>query len=179
MGTLRTRSARYGRHNFWWGRLVAHCLLGLLAQGSAAELQAPRFITLPSASGSVVAEGRTKILQCQALGFPQPQYRWLKDGDYISGFSSEHFYKIQSVVKEDQGNYQCIARNSVGSIISELIPLSVAYMTTFSPPDTTSLRVKTGHAAVFSIPNIASEPAPSVTWQSDRSEEHTSELQSP
>ena len=32
------------------------------------ELQAPRFITLPSASGSVVAEGRTKILQCQALG---------------------------------------------------------------------------------------------------------------
>ena len=100
-------------------------------------------------------------------GFPQPQYRWLKDGDYISGFSSEHFYKIQSVVKEDQGNYQCIARNSVGSIISELIPLSVAYMTTFSPPDTTSLRVKTGHAAVFSIPNIASEPAPSVTWQSD------------
>ena len=27
-------------------------------------------------------------------GFPQPQYRWLKDGDYISGFSSEHFYKV-------------------------------------------------------------------------------------
>ena len=35
---------------------------------SSSELQAPRFITLPSASGSVVAEGRTKILQCQALG---------------------------------------------------------------------------------------------------------------
>ena len=32
------------------------------------ELQAPRFITQPSASGSIVAEGRTKILQCQALG---------------------------------------------------------------------------------------------------------------
>ena len=29
-------------------------------------------------------------------GFPQPQYRWLKDGDYISGFSSEHFYKVQT-----------------------------------------------------------------------------------
>jgi hypothetical protein len=36
--------------------------------GSASELQAPRFITPPSASGSIVAEGRTKILQCQALG---------------------------------------------------------------------------------------------------------------
>ena len=37
-----------------------------VVQGQA--LQAPRFITPPSASGSVVAEGRTKILQCQALG---------------------------------------------------------------------------------------------------------------
>ena len=32
------------------------------------HIQAPRFITQPSASGSIVAEGRTKILQCQALG---------------------------------------------------------------------------------------------------------------
>ena len=59
-------------------------------------------------------------------GFPQPQYRWLKDGDYLSDFSSEHFYKIQSVARGDAGRYQCIARNSVGSIISEIIPLSVA-----------------------------------------------------
>ena len=92
----------------------------------SAELQAPRFITQPSASGSIVAVGRTKILQCQALGFPQPQYRWIKDGDFISGFSSEHFYKIQSVEREDAGSYQCIAKNSVGSILSEMIPLSVA-----------------------------------------------------
>ena len=109
----------------------------------ADNLQAPRFNTQPSASGSIVAVGRTKILQCQALGFPQPQYRWLKDGDYISGFSSEHFYKIQSVTRPDAGSYQCIARNSVGSIISEMIPLSVAFMTSFS------------------------ETGPSVTWQSE------------
>ena len=98
----------------------------LLTVSSSGELQAPRFITQPSASGSIVAVGRTKILQCQALGFPQPQYRWLKDGDFISGFSSEHFYKIQSVEREDAGSYQCIAKNSVGSILSEIIPLSVA-----------------------------------------------------
>ena len=33
-------------------------------------------------------------------GFPQPQYRWLKDGDYISGFSSEYFYKVLFGIKE-------------------------------------------------------------------------------
>jgi len=46
-------------------------MISILLQGSvcaASELQAPRFITQPSASGSIVAEGRTKILQCQALG---------------------------------------------------------------------------------------------------------------
>ena len=61
-----------------------------------------------------------------SAGFPQPQYRWLKDGDFISEFSSEHFYKIQSVARTDAGSYQCIARNSVGSIVSEMIPLTVA-----------------------------------------------------
>jgi hypothetical protein len=30
------------------------------------------------------------------------------------------------VARGDAGRYQCIARNSVGSILSEIIPLSVA-----------------------------------------------------
>merc|ERR550532_1899735 len=149
-----------------WTCAILFLTLTWGAQASA-ELQAPRFITLPSASGSVVAEGRTKILQCQALGFPQPQYRWLKDGDFISGFSSEHFYKIQSVEREDAGSYQCIAKNSVGSILSEMIPLSVAFMTSFPDNSGGRLKVKLGHAAVFSFPNITSEPSPSVSWQSD------------
>ena len=71
------------------------------------------------------------------------------------------------MVRDDQGSYQCIARNSVGSIISEMIPLSVAYMTPFDPLATTRMRVKMGHSALFSFPNISSEPVPSVTWQSD------------
>lgn len=55
----------------------------------------------------------------------------------------------------------------MGSIISEMIPLSVAFMTQFISPLDTSLRVRLGHAAIFSFPNISSEPIPSVTWQSD------------
>jgi len=143
----------------------------------ADNLQAPRFITQPSASGSIVAEGRTKILQCQALGFPQPSYRWLMNGDYLSDYTSEHFFKIQSTSRNDAGSYQCIAKNSVGSIISEMIPLSVAYMSEFSDmcadmsefSDSSgcAMTVKAGHAAVFEFPSIKSQPAPSVTWQSD------------
>ena len=59
-------------------------------------------------------------------GFPQPEYRWMKDGVFISEYSSEHFYKIQNVTKEDTGKYQCYARNTVGVIVSENISLIVA-----------------------------------------------------
>ena len=61
-------------HNeIWKKKIFAYIYIYLfLISGflgsSAQTLQAPRFITPPSASGSVVAEGRTKILQCQALG---------------------------------------------------------------------------------------------------------------
>ena len=60
------------------------------------------------------------------IGFPQPEYRWMKDGVFLSEFSSEPFYKIRSVTKGDAGSYQCYAKNSVGTIVSEKIPLVVA-----------------------------------------------------
>jgi hypothetical protein len=31
-------------------------------------MQSPRFVTQPSASASIVSEGRAKFLQCQAVG---------------------------------------------------------------------------------------------------------------
>ena len=50
----------------------------------------------------------------------------MKDGVFISDYSSEHFYKIQNVTKDDSGKYQCYARNDVGVIVSENITLVVA-----------------------------------------------------
>ena len=50
----------------------------------------------------------------------------MKDGVFLSDFSSEHFYKIQSVSRSDAGDYRCFAKNSVGTIISEKIKLTVA-----------------------------------------------------
>ena len=93
----------------------------------------------------------------------------MKDGVFLSDFSSEHFYKIQSVSRSDAGDYRCFAKNSVGTIISEKIKLTVAYMSPFEndPSQMVSrvvLRVKTGHAAIFHLPSIPSVPQPLVTW---------------
>lgn len=58
---------------------------------STVQMQAPRFSMQPSSSNSIVREGTTKILQCSAIGIPQPMYRWLKDGVPLNDFSSELF----------------------------------------------------------------------------------------
>ena len=82
----------------------------------------------------VVTKHPTHFLYCKCnyflpfllSGFPQVEYRWMKDGVFLSDFSSEHFYKIQSVSRSDAGDYRCYAKNSVGTIISEKIKLTVA-----------------------------------------------------
>ncbi|XP_073972084.1 sidekick cell adhesion molecule isoform X2 [Rhodnius prolixus] len=133
----------------------------------AESLQAPRFITQPSSSSSYVSEGRTKILQCQALGYPQPQYKWLKDGVELSDFTSEHFHRILNTRREDGGSYQCMARNDVGAILSKKLDITVAYMGVFDDTRERTVQVRPGEAAILDLPSISSHPAPLVQWQAD------------
>ena len=58
----------------------------------------------------------------------------MKDGMFLSEYTSEHFYKIQAVSQADAGNYNCYAKNIVGTIISESIPLVVACKSFFCRP---------------------------------------------
>ncbi|XP_031349288.1 protein sidekick isoform X2 [Photinus pyralis] len=130
------------------------------------NLQAPRFTTSPSTS-STVRLGNKKIIQCQAFGFPQPQYKWLKDDRPITEFSSESFYRIFSAKHEDGGSYRCIVSNKVGSIVSEEIKVVIAYMDVFKDLTEIHVSVDTGQAAILDLPQIESSPEPDVTWQSD------------
>ena len=46
--------------------------------------------------------------------------------------------------------------------------LSISVMTSFpETPGGGVVKVRQGHAAVFTFPNITSEPSPSVSWQSE------------
>ncbi|KRF82053.1 LOW QUALITY PROTEIN: uncharacterized protein Dvir_GJ19051 [Drosophila virilis] len=141
--------------------------LGAQAGQSHQQQQAPRFTTHPSSSGSIVSEGRTKILQCHALGSPQPTYRWLKDGIPVADYSSSQFYRIHITKREDAGSYQCIARNEAGSIFSEKSDVVVAYMGIFENITEGRLTVLSGHPAIFDMPAIDSVPKPSVIWQTE------------
>lgn len=60
------------------------------------------------------------------IGYPQPTYRWLKDGMPVTEFSNGQYYRIPNTRREDAGSYQCMARNSAGTIFSEKIDVVVA-----------------------------------------------------
>ncbi|XP_056641389.1 protein sidekick isoform X2 [Diorhabda sublineata] len=134
------------------------------------QLQAPRFTT-SSSSSSIIRLGTTKIVQCQAFGNPAPQFRWMKDGTFITELSTDPFYKIFSAKLEDGGSYRCIAANKIGSILSEEIKIVVAYMGVFKDQKERFISVKEGDAAILDIPEIESTPQPDVIWQTD--EENT------
>uniref|UniRef100_A0A182RPJ4 Protein sidekick n=1 Tax=Anopheles funestus TaxID=62324 RepID=A0A182RPJ4_ANOFN len=107
------------------------------------QLQAPRFTTQPSSSGSIVNEGRTKILQCHALGYPQPTYRWIKDGIPVGNFSNSQYLKILNITRAnaDMGLFDDLSEKIVS--------------------------VESGYPAILNLSYIESVPAPSVTWQTD------------
>ncbi|XP_024084969.1 protein sidekick [Cimex lectularius] len=109
----------------------------------------------------------SKILQCQALGYPQPQYKWFKDGVELSDFTTEHFYKILNTREEDGGTYQCLAKNDVGAILSGKLEFTVAYMDVFQNNTERTVKVQQGAAAILDLLSIPSNPPPLVQWQTD------------
>ena len=63
-------------------------------------------------------------MKCSAKGNTLPQYRWMKDGRFVSNWDDLGDYVIEHVTEEDEGSYSCLATSSAG-----LIQSSVAYMT--------------------------------------------------
>lgn len=66
------------------------------------------------------------LLLLSATGYPQPMYRWLKNGIPVGDFDTSQYLKIQSTTREDAGSYQCLAKNDAGTIFSEKIDVVVA-----------------------------------------------------
>nr|XP_058909566.1 titin isoform X6 [Kogia breviceps] len=80
----------------------------------------PRFIK--GISDCSAPLGTTAYFQCLVRGSPRPMVYWYKDGKLVQGtrFSAEesgigfHNLFITSLVKEDEGEYRCVATNKSG-----------------------------------------------------------------
>ncbi|KAJ7336041.1 hypothetical protein OS493_013416 [Desmophyllum pertusum] len=65
------------------------------------------FVDFPSGAERLV--GDEHQLDCSAKGNTQPQYRWMKDGRFVSNWNDHGDYVIEHVTEEDQGGYSCLA----------------------------------------------------------------------
>lgn len=71
---------------------------------------------------TVVDAGTTVVLNCQAEGEPTPMIEWSRQGRPLLGndrFSSlsNGSLRISSAQKEDTAEYECVARNLLGSVL--------------------------------------------------------------
>lgn len=89
----------------------------------------PRFVIAPNMQG--VEKGRTAVIPCRANGDPEPTITWFKDMMPVN-LSNAHYSIIQgaslqviNTEESDQGHYECVAENSVGTEYSNAAALYV------------------------------------------------------
>ncbi|CAL1528357.1 unnamed protein product [Lymnaea stagnalis] len=133
----------------------------------------PKFIVQPK-SILVVANVDQVVIECVAVSNPAPEYAWYrKSGNsrpvLVSG--SEHHTitngKLQithPLEGRDDGSYQCVASNEMGSVLSESVDISFGYLHEFSndPPGAVTARQYFGTLMNCRLP--AFSPAVNVKW---------------
>ncbi|XP_022603168.1 hemicentin-1 [Seriola dumerili] len=94
---------------------------GVVERSVTLTLQsAPTIIVEPAET--VVDAGTTVVLNCQAEGEPTPMIEWSRQGRALLGINrfstlSNGTLRISSAQKEDTAEYECVARNLLGSVL--------------------------------------------------------------
>ncbi|CAH1716486.1 unnamed protein product [Chironomus riparius] len=130
------------------------------------------FPTIETGTNSRVIEiGHTAVLQCKAHGNPPPKVYWLKDMKKVDMSSRytilDGSLQISQSEEADQGKYECVAENAVGTEHSKVINLYVKIRRVppqFSrPPDPIS-EVMLGGSLNLTCVAVGS-PMPFVKWR--------------
>uniref|UniRef100_A0A8C3YS46 Hemicentin-1 n=1 Tax=Catagonus wagneri TaxID=51154 RepID=A0A8C3YS46_9CETA len=94
---------------------------GVVERSMSLTLQSPPAITLEPAE-TVINVGGKVILNCQATGEPHPTITWSRQGhsipwdERVRVLANNSLY-IAAAQKEDTSEYECVARNLMGSVL--------------------------------------------------------------
>ncbi|OXB56883.1 hypothetical protein ASZ78_013391 [Callipepla squamata] len=101
---------------------------GVVERSLTLTLHGPPVITIEPA-GTTIEAGATAMLNCQASGEPPPAIKWSRQGhplvsdDRVTVLSNGSLH-ISAARKEDTSEYECVARNLMGSVLVR-VPLTV------------------------------------------------------
>lgn len=124
---------------------LSRLIAGLVSLFAIASLHADTAPTIASVSSSqTLTEGQSITLSVSVNGTTPFTYQWRKDGNPITGATSNS-YALNPALAEDDGAYTVVITNSAGSIIAGPIVLAVAPATppslSSSPSGTSTLTV--------------------------------------
>ncbi|XP_059334168.1 hemicentin-1 [Ammospiza nelsoni] len=109
-------------------KCVATNDVGVVERSLTLTLQSPPVITVEPV-GTVLEAGATAVLDCQARGEPPPAISWsrqgqpLLDSDRVTLLPNGSL-RITALHREDTSQYECVARNLLGSVLVT-VPLTV------------------------------------------------------
>ncbi|NXW60808.1 HMCN1 protein, partial [Eurystomus gularis] len=101
---------------------------GVVERSLTLTLQSPPVITVEPVE-TVIEAGATAMLNCQANGEPPPTIKWSRQGHPVVSDErvivlSNSSLRIVAARKEDTSEYECVARNLMGSVLVR-VPLTV------------------------------------------------------
>uniref|UniRef100_G1TR57 Neural cell adhesion molecule L1 n=1 Tax=Oryctolagus cuniculus TaxID=9986 RepID=G1TR57_RABIT len=128
----------------------------------------PRLLSPTNSSSHLVAlQGQPLVLECIAEGFPTPTIKWLRPSgpmpaDRVTYQNHNKTLQLLNVGEEDDGEYRCLAENSLGSarhayyITVEAAPywLHKPQSHLYGPGETVRLDCQ-----------VQGRPQPEVTWR--------------
>ncbi|XP_065771927.1 neural cell adhesion molecule L1 isoform X6 [Muntiacus reevesi] len=128
----------------------------------------PRLLFPTNSSSHLVAlQGQPLVLECIAEGFPTPTIKWLRPSgpmpaDRVTYQNHNKTLQLLNVVEEDDGEYRCLAENSLGSdrhayyVTVEAAPywLHKPQSHLYGPGETARLECQ-----------VQGRPQPEVTWR--------------
>lgn len=101
-------------------------------------------------------------IDCITDGFPTPDIRWFKDQDEIMNESNGTAFRIHQVQEDEDGKYQCLATNILGST-TKVISLTVNVPPKTASLDTTTKTVLENNNLSL-ICDVYAKPAPQINW---------------
>ncbi|XP_023688924.1 contactin-3-like [Paramormyrops kingsleyae] len=141
-----------------WKQLLLQSIMGCLAAFlDDSEFHGPRWRLQPSDVTLPVDDPEQEaVLPCQAEGLPSLQYRWSVNGTPVD-FSTDGRRRLSGgnlIIGHpdrtwDAGTYQCIATNSVGTILSSRATLWFAYLEMFKSQTRSAVSVREGQGVVL------------------------------
>ncbi|XP_073518256.1 contactin-5 [Phyllobates terribilis] len=129
-------------------------------------IQEPENVIFPMDSGE-----KKVALNCEARGAPAPGYRWLRNGTEIDLESDYRYTLIDGNLiisspneMKDSGQYQCIAANNLGRILSRESTLQFAYLGNFSGRVRSAVSVREGQGVVLMCSPPHHSPEITYSW---------------